>query len=106
MSNASNEKIQMKKKNERLISSLNEEVEMTDFEKRKMKHAMRESHHFSEESRHMHERGGTLTTLWCRIKRGPIQSFNIREGANIPPKGIDPYMFPSKQKLIKKFVFH
>ena len=61
MSNASKEKIQMKKKKERLISSLNEEhsheideadfneieeVEMTDFEKRQMKHALRESHHF------------------------------------------------------------
>ena len=62
MSNASNEKIQMKKKKkERLISSLNEEhfheideansdeveeVEMTDFERRQMKHAMRESRFF------------------------------------------------------------
>ena len=51
----------MKKKKERLISSLNEnnfneiddtdsdeieEVEMTDFEKRQMKHTMRESRHF------------------------------------------------------------
>ena len=61
MSNVSNEKIQMKKNKERLISSLNEEhfheidkadsdeveeVEMTDFEIRQMKHAMRESHRF------------------------------------------------------------
>ena len=61
MSNASNEKIQMRKKKEQLISSLNEEhfheidevdydeveeVEMTDFERRQMKHAMRESHRF------------------------------------------------------------
>ena len=51
----------MKKKKERLISSLNkehfheidkrdsdevEEVEMTDFERRQMKHAMRESRRF------------------------------------------------------------
>ena len=35
------------------------------------------------------------------IKRGPIRSFSIREGANIPQKGIDSYMFPSKQKSIK-----
>ena len=61
MSNASNEKIQMKKKKEQLISSLNEEhfheidkadsdeveeVEITDFERRQMKHAMRESRRF------------------------------------------------------------
>ena len=35
-----------------------EEVEMTDFERRQMKHAMRESHRFFEEGRHEHERGG------------------------------------------------
>ena len=61
MSNASKEKIQMKKKKERLISSLNEEhfheideadsdeveeVEMTDLERRQMKHTLRESHRF------------------------------------------------------------
>ena len=62
MSNDSNEKIQMKKKKkERLTSSLNEEhfheidetdfdeveeVEMIDFERRQMKHAMRESRVF------------------------------------------------------------
>ena len=74
MSNASNEKTKTKKKKERLISSLNkehfyeidetdsneiEEVEMTDFERRQMKHAMRESRRFFEEGRHGHERGGT-----------------------------------------------
>ena len=117
MSNASKEKIQMKKKKERLISSLNEEhsyeideadfneieeVEMIDFERRQMKHALRESHRFFEESRHRHERGGTSSQpCGVGIKRGPIQSFNIREGANIPPKGIDPYMFPSKQISIE-----
>ena len=46
--------------------------------------------------------GGTSSQpCGVNIKRGPIQSFNIREGANIPLKGIDPYMFPSKQKSIK-----
>ena len=117
MSNASNEKIRMKKKMERLISSLNEEhfheideadsdeveeVEMTDFERRQMKHAMRESRRVFEEGRHGHERGGTSSQpSGVGIKRGPIRSFSIREGANIPPKGIDSYMFPSKQKSIK-----
>ena len=75
---------------------------MTDFERRQMKHAMRESHRFFEEGRHEHERGGTSSQpCGAGIKRGPIQSFSIREGANIPSKGIDPYMFPSKQKSIK-----
>ena len=32
-------------------------------------------------------------------------SYNIREGANILPKGIDPCMFPSKHKLIKSLFF-
>ena len=75
---------------------------MTDFERRQMKHAMRESSRFFEEGRHGYERGGTSSQpSGADIKRGPIRSFSIREGANIPPKGIDPYMFPSKQKSIK-----
>ena len=106
-----------KKKKELLISSLNEEhfheideadsdeveeVGMTDFERRQMKNAMRESRHFFEEGRHGHERGGTSSEpCGVGIKRGPIRSVNIREGANIPLKGIDPYMFSSKHKSIK-----
>ena len=79
-----------------------EEVEMTDFERRQMKHAMRESRRVFEEGRHGHERGGTSSQpCGAGIKRGPIRSFIIREGANIPTKGIDPYMFRSKQKSIK-----
>ena len=88
ISNDSNEKIRMKKKKERLISSLNEEhfheideansdeveeVEMTNFERRQMKHAMRESRRFFEEGRHGHERGGTSSQpSGIGIKRGPI----------------------------------
>ena len=79
---------------------------MTDFERRQMKHAMREMHHFYEEGRHEHERGGTSSQpCGARSKRGLIRSFSIREGANIPPKGIDPYMFHSKQKSIKSLFF-
>ena len=75
---------------------------MPDFEKRQMKPAMRESRHFFEEGRHGHERGGTSSQpCGAGIKRGPIRSFSIRERANISQKGIDPYMFPSKQKSIK-----
>ena len=95
MFNALNGKIQMKKKKERLISSLNEEhfhkideadsdeveeVEMTDFERRQMKHAMRESFRFFEEGRQGHERGGTSSQpCGAGIKHGSIQSFSIRE---------------------------
>ena len=108
----------MKKKKDLLISSLNEdnfyeidevdsneieEVEMTDFERRQMKHAMREScSFFFKKDRHEHERGGTPSQpCGTGIKHGSIRSFSIREENNIPPKGIDPYMFPSKQKSIK-----
>ena len=53
-----------------------------------------------------HERGGTSSQpSGVGIKRGPIRSFSIREGTNIPPKGIDSYMFPSKQKSIKNMFF-
>ena len=38
-----------------------------------------------------HERGGTSSQpCGVGIKRGLIRSFSIREGANIPPEGIDP----------------
>ena len=42
-----------------------------------------------------------VTNTNTRIKCGPTHSFSVREGASIPPKGIDPYMFPSKHKSIK-----
>ena len=53
---------------------------MTDFERRQMKHVMRESLCFFEEGRHKHERGG-ISSQSCGvgIKRGPIRSFGIRE---------------------------
>ena len=79
---------------------------MTDVERRQMKHAMRESHRFFEEGRHEHERSDTSSQpCGADIKRVPIQSFSIRKGANIPPNGIDPYMFHSKQKSIKNLFF-
>ena len=59
---------------------------MIDFERRQMKHAMRESRHFFEEGRHRHDGGGTSSQpSGAGIKRGPIRSFSIREGGNIPP---------------------
>ena len=109
MSNASSEKIRMSSLNEEHFHEIDEadfdeveEVEMTDFERRQKKHAMRESRHVFEEGRQGHERGGTSSQpCSIGIKRGSIRSFSVREGANIPIKGIDPYMFRSKQKSIK-----
>ena len=61
---------------------------MTDFEKRQMKHAMRESRRVFEEGRHGHERGGTSSQpSGVGIKCGPTRSFSIREGAKHTPKG-------------------
>ena len=49
---------------------------MTDFERRQMKHAMRESRRFFEEGGHEHERGGTsLQPCSAGIKRGPDTKF-------------------------------
>ena len=53
---------------------------MTYFERRQMKHVMRESRRFFEEGRHKHERGGTFPQpCGVGIKCGLIRSFNIRE---------------------------
>ena len=74
-----------------------EEVAMADFERRQMKQAMKESSQIFEEGRQEHQKGGSSSQPSnARIKRGLTRSFNVREGATIPPKGIDPYMFPSK----------
>ncbi|CAK9180017.1 unnamed protein product [Ilex paraguariensis] len=35
------------------------------------------------------------------IKRGPPRSYSVKEGASMPVSGLDPYMFPSKQKSVK-----
>ncbi|RVW66251.1 hypothetical protein CK203_066386 [Vitis vinifera] len=118
MSNTSKEKAQLKKKKERLLNSLNrdnfyeidegdsddeiEEVAMADFERRQMKQAMKESRRIFEEGGQEHQQDGSSSQPSnARIKRGLTRSFSVREGASIPPKGIDPYMFPSKQKSIK-----
>ncbi|RVW24208.1 hypothetical protein CK203_091363 [Vitis vinifera] len=118
MSNTSKEKAQLKKKKERLLNSLNrdnfyeidegdsddeiEEVAMADFERRQMKQAMKENCRIFEEGGQEHQQGGSSSQPSnARIKYGLTRSFSVREGASIPPKGIDPYMFPSKQKSIK-----
>ena len=83
-----------------------EEVAMSDFEWRQMKQAMKEIRRIFEEGRQKHQKGGSSSQPSnARIKRRLTCSFSVREWASIPPKGIDPYMFPSKQKSIKKLVF-
>ena len=62
---------------------------MTNFEIRQMKHAMRESHRFFKK---------VVKSMGGVILPHNLVSFCIREGANIPSKGIDPYMFSSKKK--------
>ena len=75
---------------------------MTEFERRQMKQAMKESSQIFEEGRQEHQKGTSSSQPSnARIKCELTRSFNVREGATIPPKGIDPYMFPSKQKSIK-----
>ena len=62
---------------------------MTNFEIRQMKHAMRESRRFFKK---------VDKSMGRVVLPHNIVSFSIREGANIPSKGIDSYMFPSKNK--------
>ena len=84
-----------------------EDVVMADFERRQMKQAMKESRRIFEECGQEHQKGGSSSQPSnARIKHGLIRSFSVREGASILPKGIDSYMFPSKQKSIKKLVFY
>ena len=79
-----------------------EEVVMADFERRQMKQAMKESRRIFEEGGQKHPKGvSSSQPSNDRIKRRPTRSFSVREGASMSPKGIDPYMFPSKQKSIK-----
>ena len=67
-----------------------------------MKQAMKESRRIFEESGQEHQKGGSSSQPSnARIKCGLTCSLNVREGASIPQKGIDPYMFPSKHKSIK-----
>ncbi|RVW41784.1 hypothetical protein CK203_107205 [Vitis vinifera] len=67
-----------------------------------MKQAMRESHQIFEEGGQEHQKGASSSQPSnARIKCELTHSFNVREGASIPPKGIDPYMFPLKRKSIK-----
>ena len=58
---------------------------------------MKKSRWIVDEGKQEHQKGGSSSQPSnVRIKRGLTRGFSVREGANIPPKGIDPYMFPSK----------
>ncbi|RVW44302.1 Methionine S-methyltransferase [Vitis vinifera] len=71
-----------------------------------MKQAIKENRQIFEEDRQEHQKGGSSSQPSnARIKRGLTRSFSVREGASIPPKRIDPYAFPSKQKSIKSLFF-
>ena len=75
---------------------------MVDFERRQMKQVMKESHRIFEESRQEHQKGvSSSQPSNARNKPKSTCSFSVKKRANIPSKGIDPYMFPSKQKSIK-----
>ena len=75
---------------------------MVDFERRQMKQVMKESRQIFEESRQEHQKGvSSSQPSNARNKPKSTCSFSVKKRANIPPKGIDPYMFPSKQKSIK-----
>ena len=79
-----------------------EEVAMANFERRQMKQAMKEIHQIFLKDRQEHQKDGSSSQPSnARIKHRLTHSFNVREGASIPPKGIDPYMSPSKHKSIK-----
>ena len=63
-----------------------------------MKQVIKESCRIFEESKQEHQKGASSSqSSNVRIKHRPKHSFSIREGASIPPKGIDPYMFPSSR---------
>ena len=75
---------------------------MTNFERRQMKQAMKESRRIFEEGRQEHQKGASSSQPSnVRIKCRLTCSFSVRERASIPQKRIDPYMFPSKHKSIK-----
>ena len=72
-------------------------VTMADLERRQMKQGIKENRRIFEKGGQDHQKGASSSQPSnARIKCELTHSFNVREGANIPPKGIDPYMFPSK----------
>ena len=80
-------------------------VTMADLERRQMKQGIKENRRIFEKGGQDHQKGASSSQPSnARIKRKSTHSFSVREGASTPPKGIDPYMFPSKfsTKDVKK----
>ncbi|CAK9156352.1 unnamed protein product [Ilex paraguariensis] len=83
------------------------QIEDGDFERRQLKHAMKESRQMAwmEEEGHRHSvsnaSGRSSQPSSSGIKREPPRSYSTKEGASMPISGLDPYMFPSKQKSVK-----
>ena len=78
---------------------------MADLERRQMKQGIKENRRIFEKGGQDHQKGASSSQPSnARIKRKSTHSFSVREGASTPPKGIDPYMFPSKfsTKDVKK----
>ncbi|CAK9137880.1 unnamed protein product [Ilex paraguariensis] len=77
------------------------QVEEDDFERRQLKHVMKESCQMTwmeEESR----RYSVSQPSGSRIKRRPPRSYSVKEGVSVPVHGgIDSYMFSPKQKSVK-----
>ena len=70
-------------------------------ERRQLKQAMKESREMAWRSAEGVDIGGSSSQpSGSESNRGLRQSMTMRE-AEIPARGIDPYMFPTKQKSIK-----
>ncbi|CAK9169256.1 unnamed protein product, partial [Ilex paraguariensis] len=83
------------------------QIEDGDFERRQLKHAMKESRQMAwmEEEGRRHSvsnaSGRSSQPSSSGIKREPPRSYSTKEAASMPVSGLDPYMFPSKQKSVK-----
>ncbi|XP_073138632.1 uncharacterized protein [Henckelia pumila] len=84
---------------------------LEDMENRALRKAMKESRKTRAFEEEMHKRygpgnfGGSSSSLGAnpKLKKQMSRSFSVREGAQLPSKGIDSYMFPSKRKSIKSW---
>ncbi|XP_073285378.1 uncharacterized protein [Primulina huaijiensis] len=89
----------------------NEEI-LPDMEYRALRKAMKESRRTRAFEEEMYNRygsgnvGGSSSSLGANpnLRKQMPHSFSVREGVQLPSKGIDSYMFPSKRKSIKKLV--
>ncbi|EYU33256.1 hypothetical protein MIMGU_mgv11b024298mg [Erythranthe guttata] len=81
---------------------------LSQMEKKQLRNAMRESRKqaFDEDERMRYDdghTGGTSRGQTSGTKRGIFRSSSVREGPKKSSSGVDPFMFPSKQKSLKQF---